>query len=99
MQHVLRTDVVVREGVAVLKLLAPEDQALLVRGGALPVLDLGLDVVDRVRWLDFEGDNLAGECLDKDLHPAVVVVVVVVVVAAAALARRSTWIIEPVCTS
>jgi hypothetical protein len=27
-----------------------------------------LDVVDRVGRLDFEGDRLAGESLDKDLH-------------------------------
>ena len=38
-------DVVVGEGAAVLELLAGENQALLVRGNALLVLDLGLDIV------------------------------------------------------
>jgi len=52
-------DVVVAEGAAVLELLAREDETLLIRGDALLVLDLGLDVVDRVRGLDIEGDGLA----------------------------------------
>jgi hypothetical protein len=41
----LLLDVVVGKGTAVLELLAGEDQALLVRGNALLVLDLGLDIV------------------------------------------------------
>jgi len=49
-------------------LLASEDEPLLVRGDALLVLDLGLDVVDRVGRLDLERDRLAGERLDEDLH-------------------------------
>jgi hypothetical protein len=57
-------DVVVGEGAAILELLAGEDQALLVRGNALLVLDLGLDVVDGVRRLHLEGDSLAR----KGLH-------------------------------
>jgi hypothetical protein len=64
----LLLDVVVREGAAVLELLASKDEALLVGGNALLVLDLALDVVDRVRRLHLEGDGLAGESLDKDLH-------------------------------
>ena len=36
-----------------------EDEALLVRRNALLVLDLGLDVVDRVRGLHIKGDGLA----------------------------------------
>ena len=66
----LLLDVVVGQGAAVLELLAGEDQALLVRGDALLVLDLGLDVLDGVRRLDVEGDGLAGEGLDEDLHAA-----------------------------
>ena len=34
----------------------------------LLVLDLGLDVVDRVRGLDLQSDGLACQRLDKDLH-------------------------------
>ena len=47
----LLLDVVVSQGAAVLQLLAGKDQALLVRGNALLVLDLGLDILDGVRRL------------------------------------------------
>jgi len=40
----------------------------LVRGDALLVLDLGLDVLDGVRGLNVQGDGLAGQSLDEDLH-------------------------------
>jgi len=66
----LLLDVVVRQGAAVLELLAGKDQALLIGGDALLVLDLRLHVVDRVRRLDLKSDGLAGEGLDKDLHAA-----------------------------
>ena len=64
----LLLNVVVRQGSAVFKLLAGEDQALLIGWDSFLVLDLGLHVLDRVTWLDFEGDRLAGEGLDEDLH-------------------------------
>ena len=32
------------------------------------ILDLGLNVVDSVGGLYFQGNSLAGQCLDKDLH-------------------------------
>ena len=67
MQRGLLLNVVIRERAAILELLAREDQALLVGRDAFLVLDLGLDVVDRVRRLDLEGDRLAGESLNKDL--------------------------------
>merc|ERR1711950_3177 len=68
MEGALLLDVVVGEGSSVLKLLASEDQPLLIWGDSLLVLDLGLDVLDGVRGLDLEGDGLAGEGLDEDLH-------------------------------
>ena len=34
----------------------------------LLVLDLGLDIVNRVRRLDLQSDGLASQGLDKDLH-------------------------------
>ena len=58
----LLLDVVIREGSAIFELLAREDQALLVGGDALLVLDLGLDVVDGVGRLNLEGDGLTGDC-------------------------------------
>merc|ERR1740138_355047 len=66
----LLLNVVVREGAAILELLAREDQALLVGRDALLVLDLGLDVVNRVRRLHLESDRLARQGLDEDLHRA-----------------------------
>jgi len=61
-------DVVVGEGAAVLELFAGEDEALLIWGDTLLVLDLGFDVVDRITRLDFESDGLASKGLDEDLH-------------------------------
>jgi hypothetical protein len=40
----------------------------LVRGDALLVLNLSLDILDGVRRLDIKSDGLAGEGLDEDLH-------------------------------
>ena len=64
----LLLDVVVSKGAAILKLLAGEDQTLLIRGDALLVLDLLLDVVDGVTRLNLEGDGLASQSLNEDLH-------------------------------
>merc|ERR1712244_215495 len=61
-------DVVVRESSSVLKLLASEDQPLLIWGDSLLVLDLGLDVLNAIGGLDLEGDGLPSEGLDEDLH-------------------------------
>jgi hypothetical protein len=61
-------DVVVAEGSAVFKLLAGENETLLVRGDAFLVLNLGLDIVDCVAGFDLESDGLASEGLDEDLH-------------------------------
>jgi hypothetical protein len=66
----LLLDVVVGEGPAVLELLAGEDQALLVRGNPLLVLDLGLDIVDGVGRLDLEGDRLTREAGIVSAHVA-----------------------------
>jgi len=68
MEGGLLLDVVVGESAAILKLLTSEDQALLVWGNALLVLDLGLDIVDGVGRLNLKSDGLASEGLDKDLH-------------------------------
>ena len=64
----LLLDVVVSKSTTVFKLLACEDQTLLVRRNSLLVLDLGLNVVDGVRGLHLQRDGLAGEGFDKDLH-------------------------------
>merc|ERR1719391_1440856 len=59
----LLLDVVVGKGPSVFQLLASKDQPLLVRGDALLVLDLGLDILDGVRGLHLKGDGLAREGL------------------------------------
>ena len=53
----LLLDVVVRESAAVLKLLASEDEALLIVRDAFLFLHLGLNFVDGVRRLGLEGDH------------------------------------------
>jgi len=64
----LLLDIVVGEGTAILKLLAGEDQALLVGRDPFLVLNLGLDVIDGVGGLNLEGDGLPRQGLDEDLH-------------------------------
>merc|ERR1712012_998668 len=61
-------DVVVGQSTAIFQLLASKDQPLLVWGNSLLVLNLGLDVLNSVRGLDFKGDGLAGQGLDENLH-------------------------------
>merc|ERR1719352_266144 len=64
-------DVVIAERPAVLELLASKDQALLVRGNSLLVLDLLLHTLNGIRRLHIKGDGLARERLDEDLHLSV----------------------------
>ena len=61
-------DVVVAQSTSILQLLACEDQALLIRWDSFLVLNLRLHIVDRVARLDLEGDGLARQGLDEDLH-------------------------------
>jgi len=51
-------DVVVRQSSSVLKLLASEDQPLLIGGNSLLVLNLRLYILDGIRGLDFKCDGL-----------------------------------------
>ena len=68
MEGGLLLDVVVGEGSSILELLSSEDESLLVWWDTFLVLDLGLDILDGVSWLDIEGDGLTSEGLDEDLH-------------------------------
>ena len=61
-------DVVVRQSPSILELLSGKDETLLIWRDAFFVLDLGLHILDRVGGLDLEGDGLARESLDEDLH-------------------------------
>jgi len=67
----LLLDVVAGDGAAVsAEVFALENEAILIRRDALLVLDFGLDHFDGVFELDLEGDGLARQCLDEDLHLA-----------------------------
>jgi len=68
MESGLLLDVVVTKSTSILELLSSEDESLLIGWDAFLVLDLGLDILDGVGWLNFEGDSLTGEGLDEDLH-------------------------------
>ena len=68
MEGALLLDVVVGQGTTILKLLARKNQPLLIGGNALLILDLRLNIVDSIRGLNLEGDGLASESLNEDLH-------------------------------
>ena len=68
MKSRLILNIVVCDGAAVLQLLAREDQALKVWRDALLVLDHRLHVLDRVRAIHLQGDDLARERLHEDLY-------------------------------
>jgi len=68
MEGGLLLDVIVRQSPTVLQLFTSEDQPLLIWRDALLILNLGLNVLDGVRWLNFEGDGFTGQCLHENLH-------------------------------
>merc|ERR1712188_301301 len=68
MKSGLFLDVVVSKSSAIFKLLTGEDKSLLVRWDTFFVLDLGLDVLDGVRWFDIKSDGFTSQGLDEDLH-------------------------------
>ena len=68
MESGLLLDVIVGEGSTVLELLTGEDKSLLIGWDTFLILDLSLDIFNGVCWLNVEGDGLAGEGLDEDLH-------------------------------
>ena len=61
-------DVVVRQGSAVFQLLSSKDESLLIGGDSFLVLNLGLDILNGVRWFDIKSDGLSSEGLHEDLH-------------------------------
>ena len=60
----LLLDVIVRKSASILELLSGKDQSLLVRGNALLILDLRLDIVDGIGGFDLKSDGLSGQGLD-----------------------------------
>jgi hypothetical protein len=67
MQRRFFLDVIIGQGTAVFELLAGKNQALLIRGDAFLILNLGFDVIDRVGWLDIERDRFPGQSFDENL--------------------------------
>ncbi len=65
MKSGLLLDVVVAEGAAILKLISSKDEALLVRGDSLLILDLSLDIINSVRGLNIKSNGFASEGLHK----------------------------------
>jgi uncharacterized membrane protein len=63
----LLLDIVVRQGTSILKLLSSKDETLLIWRNSLLILNLGLYIVDGVRWLNIESDGLSGKGLDENL--------------------------------
>lgn len=61
-------DGVVLESVPILELLTCKYKTLLVWRNAFLILDLGLHIFNAVILIDIEGDVLAGESLNEDLH-------------------------------
>jgi len=70
MQSGFLLNVIITQSSAVLELFSGENQALLIRWNSLFILNLALDIVDRVARLDLERDGLSGQSLDEDLHSA-----------------------------
>ena len=68
MKRALLLNVIIGQSPTILQLLAGKDQPLLVRGDTLLILNLRFNVVDRIGRLDLEGDRLARQRLDEDLH-------------------------------
>ena len=55
--HAKTYNIVIRERAAIFQLLASQNQALLVRGDSLLVLDFALDILNCVAGLDFDRDG------------------------------------------
>ena len=68
MKRRLLLDIVVGQRTSILQLLARKDKPLLIRRNALFVLNLRLDVLNRVRWLHIQRDRLARKRLNENLH-------------------------------
>ncbi len=67
MQSAFLLNVVIAQGAAVLQLLSGKNQSLLIGRNSLLVLNLGLDIVNRVGGFDIQGNGLAGKSLDENL--------------------------------
>ena len=67
-EAVLTSRLLIGKSPAVLELLSGKYKSLLIRRNPLFVLDFRLDIVNRVGRFNLEGNRLASQGLDKDLH-------------------------------
>ena len=70
MERRLLLDIVIRQSTTILQLLPSKDQALLIRGNTLLILNLLLDIVNGIGRFNLESNRLARQSLHKDLHTA-----------------------------
>ena len=68
MQSTLLLDIIIRKRMSLLKLLPSKNQTLLIRRNPLLILNLALDIVDGIRRLNLQGNRLASQRLDENLH-------------------------------
>jgi hypothetical protein len=68
MQSTLLLDIIIRKRTSILKLLPSKNQTLLIRRNPLLILNLALDIVDGIRRLNLQGNRLASQRLDENLH-------------------------------
>jgi hypothetical protein len=62
----LLLDVVVRKSAAIFKLLAGKDESLLIGWDSFLVLDLRLDIINRIAGLNFKCDGFASKGLELE---------------------------------
>merc|ERR1719210_2701253 len=68
MKSRLLLNVIIRQSSAIFELLSGKDKTLLLWRNSFLILDLRLDVRDRVVRLDIQGNRLSREGLDENLH-------------------------------
>merc|ERR1739838_1007593 len=68
MERRLLLDVVVGKSTTILQLLSSKDKPLLIRGNSFLVLNFGFDILNAVRWFNFQRNGLASQGLDENLH-------------------------------
>jgi len=61
-------DIVVWKSTAIFQLFTSEDETLLIGRDTFLILNLGLNVLNRVRGFNFKSDSLTSESLNEDLH-------------------------------
>ena len=68
MQSGFLLDIVIGQASSVFQLLTGEDESLLIRWNSFFILDLGLDVFNRIAGFDIECNSFSCKCFDEYLH-------------------------------